>query len=277
MTRRGLLGAGAVAAMTGLAGCSAATPYVGKRSEDERAFPVRDATSLEVTAKIGTVSIVGEERNDIHLGIVKKASSATADLSKLTVDAKRNDGRLHLRTRFEGDKPLFGGRPSIDLSLRVPQSLAVERVASNVGDVSAEGVAGDLTVTTDVGDVRVQDIRGTFSAEANTGDIVVEGGETVSDVSASTGDLDLAVSAIEGETEFTTSTGDIDLALSTDVAADFTAEADTGDVTVEGLSLEDGQREESMVSGRLNGGGPALTVSTNTGDISVSSLDGAGE
>jgi DUF4097 and DUF4098 domain-containing protein YvlB len=277
VTRRRLLGAGAVAALTGLAGCSGATPYIGKRTENERALRVRDATSLAVTAKVGTVSLVGEERDDIHLDLVKKASSVSADLSKLTLDVQRNNGRLHLQSRFEGDEPFFGGRPTMDLALRVPRSLAVEHVDSSVGDVTLRGVAGDMTVTTDVGDVHVQDVRGVVSAEASTGDIVVESGETVGDVSASTGDLDLAVSAIDGDTEFTTSTGDIVLALSTDVTADLTAEADVGDVTVEGLSLEDSQRQESMVTGRLNGGGPELTVSTNTGDISVSSLNSSGE
>lgn len=274
VTRRRLLGAGVAAITAGLAGCSSATPYVGKRTEAEETLALADATALSVTADAGSVSIVGEDRDDVYVEYVKESTAATADLSDLTLDAGRDDGRLTLESRFEGDPPIFGSRPSIDLSLRVPRSLAVERIESSVGDITVEDVAGDLTVETNVGDVTVRDVRGRVAVDVSTADVVVEGADAVGDVTASTGDLDLSVPAIDGDTTVSASTGSIVLALAPDIGVDFSASTDAGDVTVENLPLEGGRRAESRVTGELNGGGPDLSITTNTGDIAVSRLDG---
>lgn len=273
ITRRRLLGAGVAAATAGLAGCSSATPYVGKRTEGENTLPLEDETTLSVTTDAGAVSIVGENRDDIHLEYTKKATAAMADLSELVLDIRRDDERLLLESRFEGDSPLFGDQPTIDLSVRVPRSLAVDHIESSAGDVAVENVAGDLTVETSVGDVTVRDVRGHIAVDVTTADVVIEGVDAVGDVTASTGDLDLSVPAIDGDTAFSASTGSIVLGLAPDISADFAASANTGEVTVNNLPLEDTRREESQVTGELNGGGPDLSVTTTAGDISVSRLD----
>lgn len=276
ITRRRLLGASAAAATGGLAGCSSATPYVGKRTEAEKRLTVADETALAVTAEAGAVSIVGEDRDDVHLEYRKKSTAAMVDLSELTLDIRRDNGRLILESRFEGDSPIFGSRPVIDMALRVPRSFAVDRIESSVGDITVENVAGDLTVETTVGDVTIRDVRGHVAVDVTTADVVIDGVDAVGDVSASTGSLDLSVPAIEGDTAFSASTGSIRLALAPDIAADLDANATTGDVTAENLPLEEGRRRESRVTGELNGGGPDLTVTTTAGDISLSRLDAAG-
>lgn len=276
ITRRRLVGAGVVAVTAGLAGCSSATPYVGKRTEGEETVALEDETALSVTTEPGAVSIVGEDRDDVHLEYVKKATAAMADLSELVLDVRRDGGRLLLESCFEGDPPLFGDRPTIDLSVRVPRSLAVDHVESSAGNITVENVAGDLTVETSVGDVTVRDVRGHVAVDVTTADVVIEGVDAVGDVTASTGDLDLSVPAIDGDTAFSASTGSIVLGLAPDLSADLAASASTGEVTVDDLPLEDSRREESQVTGELNGGGPDLSVTTTAGDISVSRLDETG-
>ena len=276
ITRRRLLGAGVAAATAGLAGCSSATPYVGKRAEGEETLPLEGETTLSVTAGVGAVSIVGENRDDVHIEYIEKATAAMADLSELVLDIRRDDGRLLLESHFEGDSPLFGGQPSIDLSVRVPRSLVVDHVESSVGDVTVENVAGDLTVETNDGDVTIRDVRGHVAVDVTTADVVIEEVDAVGDVTASTGDLDLSVPTIDGDTTFSASTGSIALGLAPDISADFAASANTGEVTVDNLPLQGGSRGESQVTGELNGGGPDLSVTTTTGDISVSRLDKTG-
>lgn len=274
VTRRRLLAGGTVAALTSLAGCSGATPFVGKRVESDRTLPLDGASALSVVGEVGDVRIVGEERDDVSLHVVKEASSVAVDLSNLTLDAANDGERLRLRTRYEGRVPFFGGTPTMDLSLRVPRSVAVDRVETSVGNVEVRDVAGDLGVVAGTGDVDLRAVRGTVSVDADTGDVVVEGADAVGDASTSTGDLDLSVPAIDGATRFGSSTGDVVVALSPDVDASITARTETGDVTVEGLSLADATRSDDTVTGVLGDGGPDLTVETETGDVTVSPLRG---
>lgn len=174
-TRRRFLPGGAVAALTSLAGCSGATPFVGKRTESDRTLPLDGVSSLSVHANVGDVRVVGENRDDAAVHVVKQASSVTADLSGLMLAVEPDGDHLRLCTQYEGPTPFFGGTPTMDLSLRVPRSLAVDRVRTTVGDVTARDVAGDLAAEATTGDVRLWGVRGTATAEASTGDVVVEG------------------------------------------------------------------------------------------------------
>jgi hypothetical protein len=70
-----------------------------------------------------------------------------------------------------------------------------------------------------------------------------------------------------------TDTGDVSLALSPDVDAELAARTDTGDVTVEGLSLSDATRGEALVTGVLGDGTRSLTAVADTGDVTVTALD----
>ena len=271
-TRRRLLGGIGAALVAGLAGCTGATPFVGKRIEDDRTIATEDATALAVDARVGDVTIRGEERDDVDVDILKQSSSVAGDLSKLDLAVEREDGRLTLATRYDGDSSLLGGTPTMDLTIRVPRSLRVAEIAASVGDVRVEDVTGDLEVSTSVGDSTIENVDGAVTAEASTGDVTIEGASAVGDVSASVGDLDLAVPAIDGDTTFETSTGDIDAALSPDLDAELAAEAGVGDVTVDGLSLQDGTQTESTATGTLGDGGPDLDVETSTGDVHLSAL-----
>lgn len=272
-TRRRFLAGGAVAALTSLAGCSGATPFVGKRTESDRTLSLDGVSTLSVHANVGDVRVVGEDRDDAVVHLVKKASSVTADLSGLTLAVEPDGDHLRLRTQYEGPTPFFGGTPTMDLSLRVPRSLAVDRVRTTVGDVTARDVAGDLVAEATTGDVRLRGVRGTVTAEASTGDVVVDGADAVGDVSTSTGDIDLTVAAIDGPTRFSASTGDVTAALSPDIDASLAARTNTGDVVVQGLPVADATRDDKSVSGTLGDGGPDLTVETNTGDVRLSAYE----
>ena len=271
-TRRRFLGGAAVAALTGLAGCSGATPFVGKRIEDDRTIDPQDATTLAVDVDIGDVRVLGESRDGVGVHLVKQASSVTADLSNLELDVVRTGDRLELVSTYEGDGSFFGGTPSMDLTVRVPRSMTVASVVGSVGDIDVENVAGDLSADTSTGDVSLRGIDGVVDASTSTGDVVVEDVTALGDVETSTGDLDLTVPAIDGDTRFEASTGDVVAALGPDLDASVSATTNTGDVTVSGLSLDDRSETETSVTGTLGDGGPSLRIEARTGDVRLTSL-----
>lgn len=271
-TRRRLLAGAGTAVLAALAGCSGATPFVGKRIEEDRTFAIEGATALAIDAEVGDVTVRGEERDDVHVHAVKQSSSVGADLADLDLSAERTDGRLALTARYTGDSSILGSTPSMDLTLRVPRALTVESLAADVGDVLIETVTGDLAARTSVGDVTIRDVSGTVTAESSTGDVDVEGAETVGDVSTETGDIDVDVPAIGGDTALESRVGDVVVAIAPDLDADLVAETRVGDVEVDGLSLREATETDRSITGTLGDGGPTLRATTETGDVELRPL-----
>lgn len=286
-TRRRLLAGGLAAAATTLAGCSGSTPFVGKRREWTETLAVEDATSLAVRGEVGDVAVRTEEREDVRVDVVEQASSVTADLENLDLSVERADGRLTLATRYDGGGGLFEGRPSMDLDLAIPASLAVESVETTVGDVtvrdttgdldadattgdhSIRNVDGDVAASTTTGDVTVEQAAGAVTAETNTGDVTVRDVEALGDVESNTGEVAVDVPAIGDDATIETNTGDVDAALGDDLDATLRLRSDTGDVDLDGVTLDDARTSDERVTGVVGDGGPTLTIETNTGDVTV--------
>lgn len=289
-TRRRLLAGGAAAAATALAGCSATTPFVGKRRERTETVAVEDATALAVRGEVGDVAVRTEEREDVRVDVVEQSSSVTTDLENLELSVERADDRLTLATVWHGGGSLFGGRPSMDLDLAIPASLAVEAVETTVGDVTVRDTTGDLdadattgdlllrsvdgdvTASTTTGDVDAEAVAGAVTAETNTGDVRVRDVEALGDVESNTGQVEVDVPAIDGDVTVETNTGDVDAALGTDLDATLRLQTDTGDVTLDGVTLDDAETSDERVTGVVGDGGPTLTIEANTGDVTVTRL-----
>ncbi|WP_227133440.1 DUF4097 family beta strand repeat-containing protein [Halorubellus salinus] len=273
MTSRRRLLAGAGAALSAaLAGCSGLTPFVGKREESTERVPVEGASALAVAIDVGDVTVRSADREDVHVDVVKQSSSVNADLSKLEFRVARPEDRVRLRGVWTGDGGL-SGKPSMDLDVTVPSSLAVAETETQVGDVDVEGVTGDVTAASSTGDVTLRSVAGTARASTSTGDVVVEDVDAFGGADASTGDVTVEVPAIDGDTTVETSTGDVTAAVGADVDAELRASTSTGDVVVNDLSLADGSVREQSASGTLGDGGPELVFETSTGDVTVSALE----
>jgi len=65
-----------------------------------------------------------------------------------------------------------------------------------------------------------------------------------------------------------TGDGSVTLRLPSDVAADLDAHTGDGSLTVD-LPLNETQREKHSVKGRLNGGGPLITIRSGDGSVRV--------
>lgn len=290
-TRRRLLAGAGAAAATALAGCSGSTPFVGKRRERTERIDVGDATGLVVRGEVGDVTVRTEERDDVRAHVVEQASSVTADLESLDLSVERADERLTLASVYDGNASgLFSDRPSMDLDLTIPASLAVEAVETTVGDVTVRDAVGDLdaeattgdhllrnvdgdvAASTTTGDVDVEQAAGAVTAETNTGDVTVRDVEALGDVESNTGEVAVDVPAIDGDATIETNTGDVDAALGADLDATLRLRSDTGDVALDGVTLDDAETSDERVTGVVGDGGPTLTIEANTGDVTVTRL-----
>lgn len=271
-TRRRLLGAGATGLLAAIAGCSSLTPFVGKRIEDERTVAADDGDAVTVGTDVGDVTVQTAAREDVAIEAVKQSSSATADLSELELSTERTDGRLRVQGEWNGESSTVGGQPSMDLTVVVPESVTVDRVATDVGDVEVRDVTGDLTVEAGTGDVTVERVDGRVDARTSTGDVTLRSIGVLGTVRTGTGDADVEVPAVEGDTTVRSEVGDLTARLAPDLDVDLVARSNVGDVSVGNLSLRTDRATEREVVGTLGDGGPTLTLATGTGDVSVRAL-----
>lgn len=291
VSRRRLLSGGLTAALASLAGCSSTTPFVGRRIETTAQFPTDDIDTLAVQTSQGDITIRTADRDTIHADVIKQSSAVSADLDELTLQDIRDDRRLKLASQWDGDSSLFGSDPALNLDLRVPEPVGVEQAETSVGSVDVEGTTGDLAVDTSTGSATVRDVDGAVevststgsidvrtvsgpvAASASTGTVTVRDPGAIDSISTSTGSVNTDIPAIVGDTQIETSTGSVTARIAPSVDAELTLTSSTGGITVDGVALQDEQREDNEQTGRLGDGGPSLTISTSTGGIAVEPLE----
>lgn len=291
ITRRRLLGGTAAAGLLALSGCTGSTPFVGRRIEETETIAPDGADRLSIRGDTGEVRVTGADRNDVHLDVVKQSSSIRTDLDDLVLETERTDDRLELRSVWEGSDGWFTSRPAMNLDAKIPRGLAIERVETETGEVTLRDVEGDTTARTSTGRVDVRSVSGSVTARTSTGrieiadvsDAVTASASTgridvrnvgrLGDVSTSTGRISAEVPAIDGDTTISASTGRITAAVSPDLDADLVATTNTGRIDVDDLALDDAADGGDRVTGTLGDGGPTLRVETNTGRITIRSLE----
>jgi DUF4097 and DUF4098 domain-containing protein YvlB len=176
------------------------------------------------------------------------------------------------------------------------------------GDVRADELSGDLTVETTSGEVRLSDVSGSLQVGTISGDVRLEDGQvngavvnTTSGeieldgisgkIDLSTVSADITVSegrdgrlklettsgeiaydgslASDGTNQVSSISGDVKLRLPEDSPFQLDASSVSGDISSE-FDLTGGGTGRRSLSGTANGGGPALTVSTTSGEIDIS-------
>ncbi len=136
------------------------------------------------------------------------------------------------------------------------------------GGVTVENVKGKVDVGTSGGDILVGNVEGNVSASTSGGGIKL--GAVTGEIggSASGGSISAEIAGqIEQPLELSTSGGSIKLVVPGDFKADFKAETSGGSVDCE-LPIQ-GRLKRSSVNGKLNGGGPKVTLHTSGGSIKV--------
>ena len=192
----------------------------------------------------------------------------------ITVPADTN---VHSHTG-SGDQRIEGLHGNLDLE-------------SGSGDMRLSSIAGEVRLHTGSGDVEARDLSGPFTAEAGSGDIRLDS-KGASDVQVHTGSGNIELRGVNGTLrveagsgdvsvegtqtgawDLRTGSGNVDLRLPANAAFDLEASTSSGRVdtsrpvtmTIQG----DLRHANRSVHGKVNGGGPLLTVHTGSGDVRI--------
>jgi DUF4097 and DUF4098 domain-containing protein YvlB len=135
--------------------------------------------------------------------------------------------------------------------VRAPKNSVVQATTTN-GRIFMHGLSGKTTATTTNGGVTADALTGGITATSTNGMLKVELA---------------AVGA--GAVDLRTTNGLLWLTLPADAKGDLDATVTNGVISVTGFKLEASDESRRHVSGRINGGGAPITLSTTNGGIQV--------
>jgi DUF4097 and DUF4098 domain-containing protein YvlB len=244
---------------------------VALADEWTKKFPVSGRPELSVSTGDGSVRIRTWDRKEIEVRVI------TVGWKIGSGDVRVIDHQTGDRVELEVHVPNGGfsfGRHSVSVELEVPRDIKSD-IRTGDGSISLDGVRGETHLSTGDGSINADRIDGSLDARTGDGSIHVVGRFDL--LTLQTGDGSIAAD-VENGSKMTASwsirTGDGSLRLR--LPSNFSADLDvhTGDGSIHSnlpVSESSGRREHEL-RGKLNTGGPLLTVHTNDGSVSLDRL-----
>ncbi|OYR44110.1 hypothetical protein DJ75_10645 [Halorubrum sp. Eb13] len=283
-SRRRVLGVAGAAIASTLAGCGSVVRIERDGTTDERTVdPPTDAT-LAVVDATDAIAFTAEPRDDVKI-IAEKEAFGGVSLDELTVDVETTADRVEITT----DKPdVIGlGGASVSLELYVPEEMAVDRLQTADGAVTAQGVPdgaalrtrdgaiqitdarGDVTAETSDGDISVDGTDGTLSAATQDGSIQVRDPARVGEISTRDGNVATDVPAVADDAEVVSSDGNLVLRIGETLDTVLTAATADGEILVSDVTsgVQIRSQTESQLEAVVGDGTTPLRAHTNDGDV----------
>jgi hypothetical protein len=264
-----VLGSLVIVSLTGLA--AACDIKVGKdggvsvdvasgRASDEwrRTYSLTRGGRLEIINVNGRIEAFPASGTQIEVVATREVRTRTEEEAKARLasaemleDVGPNHVKIEARSADQGGSFGSSGRVVINYRLSVPAGLATSLRTEN-GAVRLENIDGDITIASTNGPIVAHGLRG--SVDAST----VNGG------------IEIGLESIAGDSTIVTVNGPATLTVSPAINAELEAAAINGGVIVQdGLPLTTRDRTNRRVAGRLNDGGPRISVQTTNGGVRV--------
>jgi DUF4097 and DUF4098 domain-containing protein YvlB len=196
-------------------------------------------------------------------------SGGSIDVDDLAGEArvKTSGGSLTLG-RIEG--PVDANTSGGSIELRQAKGKVLARTSG--GGITLGDVDGEVDVETSGGSIQVDGAAGNLRAHTSGGGVSLRGLRGNVDASTSGGSINAEIlKQLQAPCELSTSGGSVIVYLAKDIKADIDAHTSGGDVDCDMPITVQGKFGDGKLRGKLNGGGPLLTLRTSGGDIELRS------
>jgi DUF4097 and DUF4098 domain-containing protein YvlB len=254
--------------------------------EVTRTFTVSGRARVSVNTDDGAVRVSTGDIKQVEVRVVYSGYKLERDLrvnmeqngDSVEVTAKTSGGSFwnwgvrHTSLRVEVHMP-----KEADLAVRTGDgSVEAESINGNVdvttgdGHIALQGAKGYIKLHTGDGHIEARGLDGQVDAASGDGHINVEG--RFDSLNIKTGDGSVSARARAGskvQPSWTIHTGDgsVDLEIPGDLQANIDASTHDGHISL-GLPITvEGTFSSTKIQGKLNGGGPPLTIRTGDGSI----------
>ncbi len=197
-----------------------------------------------------------------------------------------NSRRLHIEVRMprEADLQVETGDGSVqaesingtvnvhtgDGSVKANSLNGTIDLHTNDGSISVENLKGDMRLRTGDGSIEARDLDGKVEADSGDGHIRIAGRFDALNVKTGDGSVDTRVlqgSKMASSWTIRTGDGSVDIVLPSDFQTNIDASTGDGHISLGIPVTVEGTFSNSQIHGKMNGGGPALSIHTGDGSI----------
>ncbi len=201
-------------------------------------------TALRLKSRLGALTIIGEDRNDIEAELRVRSNGADADearrLAEATKLAVRDAGPS---MAVEIDYPAEGTQRTLKLTLKVPSRLRIDLDESGT-PLSVTGVAG-VELSASRGEATLREIKGAVTGTHRGGDLFVADAQSVKlEVSGS----EAQIQRVAGDLSVKVRGGDL---RGRELGGSVQIDAQGSDVTLEGLQKARGLLRVTASAGSI--------------------------
>ena len=234
-------------------------PASGKASDEwRRTYTLPKGGRLEIINVNGAIEVFPASGAEVEVLARREVRTRTeeeakARLARAEMIEDVGPDHVKIQARPNDQSVSFGpqGRVSIRYRVSVPPGLAT-------------------SFRTENGAVRLENIDGRITLASTNGPIVGRGLSGSVDASTVNGGIEIGFTAVRDDSKIVTVNGPATLILSPEINAELEAAAVNGGVTTQdGLPLTSTDRTNRRVTGRLNDGGPRISVHTTNGSVRV--------
>lgn len=253
----------AVATLSALQPCARADEW-------NRHWQVGPNPQLRIDAGDAAVIVEASETNAIEASVTTSRWSIGSSGVRITDHQSGNSVEIDIKVP---SMHFNFGNHSIRLQVRVPRQLTAN-IHTGDGSIQLRGLHGPLRADTGDGSIQGDDLDGTL--DANTGDGSVHVGGRFDNLQLRTQDGSVELDAKRGSrlnSDWRVQTGDgsVHVNLPPDLSADLELRTGDGHIQLDFPITVVATQSEHEIRGKLNGGGPLLTVRTGDGSITVGS------
>jgi DUF4097 and DUF4098 domain-containing protein YvlB len=218
-------------------------------------FAVDADGRLEVTQIEGVVRIEAWDRAEMRV-------VASYDEEEGRLEVRQSGGAIHVSAKGEWGEPVYA-----EFDITVPRRMALELSGAEL-EVSVDGTAGDVSVSTAEGDISLAGGTGNVALNAVDGTVTVSGASGKIAINAVDGDI--SVTRANGAVTATAVDGSVVLQEIT--SDNISVNAVDGDITYRGTISDGGRYVLSTHDGDLDvvipeGSNARISVDTFSGDL----------
>jgi hypothetical protein len=262
----------------------AAVPALATEATFERTLTVSGPVDLSVATGSGNIHVTPGAGNQVHIFARVKSNWGGNDDKVREIAAnppiEQTGDIIRIGARHENLHNI-----SIDYEIQAPANSYLD-AGSGSGNVTDDGVGENAKLNTGSGNIHATGLQGGFTLNTGSGNIYAEQtGE--GDVKAQTGSGNVELHDLKGALHAGTGSGDIK--VNGTPAADWKLETGSGSVEFSpgntGFTLDassgsgsvhtdremmvQGSFDKHHITGKFNGGGPTVRISTGSGDVRV--------
>lgn len=239
----------------------------------EKRFTVSGTPTLTVGTFDGSVEVSTWDRPEVLVTIERHAMSREeADRMLITAEQNGDDILVQVKASHTGGFHINFGSFNARVIVNVPAKARIE-ASTGDGRVSVRDVEGDLVARTGDGSIRLEHVNGAIEASSGDGSITVDG--QIRQLKARSGDGRVHVHAVgtapTGDWSLATGDGSVLLEVPEGFGAELDATTGDGHVDVRDVQFDrtSGERNRSVVRGRIGNGGSRITIRSGDGSIVV--------